>query len=103
MLEGRVVFTLLGDDASEDLPQEVRKKFVAVMQTATWEFKSRLDRVLYHGLVVIGPKALPGTEFRCVAEVLTAAPPGGIDKGTLADLMKIVSDEYRKHTLLMAE
>jgi|SRR5579863_7179669 len=103
MLEGRVAFNLLGDDAAGDLSAEIRRKFVAVMQVATWEFKSRQGKVLYNGYVVIGPKALPGTEFRCVAEVLTAAPPGGIDKSTLADLMKIVSDEYKKQTALMAD
>lgn len=98
---GVINFKSQDETAVENLPQQIKKKFYAVTGVARWEFQTPDGKVPYAGLLVEGPKPLPGGGFQCMADViLTEFPPEGVSPDEVTALNNAITIEFNKRAVI---
>lgn len=84
------------------LEPEIKGRFLSVTDVVSWKLLEASGRVLYTGLIVSGPKPLPGGGFQCMAELILDMPTP-IPTETVRDINNAVLTEFQKRAVFALE
>lgn len=102
MAMGRVDFQMESAD-SPRVAADMRKRFLSVTDVASWKIVDEKGNVLYTGLIVNGPKPLPGGSFQSVAEFtldIPSNPTKGIPMNAIPAIQNTVMTEFQKRAVI---
>jgi hypothetical protein len=81
----------------------MRKKFLSVTDVASWKLVDENGNVLYTGLIVSGPKTLPGGGFQAMADFtldMPSDPTKGIPMNVIPAIQNAVITEFQKRAVI---
>jgi hypothetical protein len=105
MAMAKVDFQMESADNPRVTP-DVRKRFLGVTDVASWKLVEVSGNILYTGLIVMGPKALPDGGFQSFAELildLPADPLKAIPDSAIPAIQNAVLTEYRRRAVILPQ
>jgi hypothetical protein len=98
----RVEFEMLTADSSL-VDATVRAKFISVTDVVKWRLVNDAGKTVYSGLVVSGPKTIPGGTFQMTADFtldMPTDPTQGIPMEAIPAIQNAVITEFQKRAVI---
>ncbi len=102
MTMAKVDFQMESPDSPRVSP-DMRRKFLSVTDVASWKLVDEKGNVLYTGLIVSGPKALPDGGFQSMADFtldMPSDPAKGIPMDAIPAIQNAVITEFQKRAVI---
>ena len=93
----------LEDEKTFSLNPAQTQSFISITNVASWKLIDEKGQVLYTGLIISGPKPLPGGNFQMMADFsvdIPTDPRKGIPMAALPKIQEAVMTEFQKRAVI---
>jgi hypothetical protein len=88
-------------DGEKLVPPPNKAKFLSITDVVRWRVVKDDGTATYTGLVIAGPKPLPGGNFQMEAEFTVDIPEGpGIPMGAIQQIGQLVMSEFQRQVVI---